>query len=217
MDIPQSPLHNIRKEYVHGSLDIQDVNPLPLLQLQAWLAEALQAEMLEPTAIHLSTVASNGHPSGRIVLLKNIDHGLVFFTNYASRKGHQIAENSHVAATLFWDKMERQIRIEGKVEKISVADSETYFHSRPYKSQLGALVSPQSQVIPSRESLELALQEAEKQYPEGSLIPKPESWGGYRILPDYFEFWQGKRSRLHDRIIYSLQEDQSWKIERLAP
>jgi len=217
MNSSPKPISDIRKEYESDKLDIHDVKEQPIAQFQSWLSRALQAELLEPTAMHLSTVSSQGKPSGRIVLLKSVDYGLVFFTNYNSRKGHEIAEGQFVAATMFWDKLEQQIRVEGTVEKLTDTESDTYFHSRPYKSQLGAFISPQSQVIASRAELEEAWQKAEAEYPEGSIIPRPSNWGGCRIIPSYFEFWQGRRSRLHDRIIYNLQIDNTWKIERLAP
>jgi pyridoxamine 5'-phosphate oxidase len=206
----------IRQEYTLQSLDNQDVSPNPFAQLEKWLEEAINAEVPEPTAMTLATVDTEGMPSARIVLLKGADEsGLVFFTNYASTKGKAIAAHSQVCLNFFWAELQRQIRVLGKIEKVSEAESIDYFQSRPRASQIGAWVSPQSQAIPSREWLEEKFIELEQKY-AGQSIPKPEHWGGYRVIPHYFEFWQGRPSRLHDRIVYEKTAD-IWQIKRIAP
>ncbi len=173
-------------------------------------------DLTDPNAMTLSTVNGNGRPSGRIVLLKDFDtEGFVFFTNYDSQKGQEITRNPNVSMVFYWSAMERQVRIEGKAQKISEKDSEDYFHSRPFESQIGALASHQSKEIPGREYLEKLFNDLKKQY-EGSVVPKPERWGGYRVQPDRYEFWQGRTGRLHDRIVYKL-EDGHWKMSRLSP
>jgi pyridoxamine 5'-phosphate oxidase len=206
----------IRQDYTLQSLDIQDVSPNPFSQLEKWLEEAISAEVPEPTAMTLATVDAEGMPSARIVLLKGADHGgLVFFTNYASTKGKAMEVNSQVCLNFFWAELQRQIRILGKIEKISEAESIDYFQSRPRASQIGAWVSPQSQEVPSREWLEQKFVELEQKF-AGQKIPKPEHWGGYRVIPHYFEFWQGRRSRLHDRIVYE-NLNSTWQLKRIAP
>lgn len=205
----------IRKEYALEKLEIDSVKANPMEQFQDWFSEALNSQMLEPTAMHLATVGEGGKPSGRIVLLKGIDSGFLFFTNYESRKGKEMENNSFASLTFFWAELERQVRIEGKIEKISAEDSDNYFQSRPKGSQIGAIASAQSQVIESREILEQKMQALTKQY-ENELPPRPLHWGGYRLVPEVIEFWQGRQSRLHDRIRYSV-EGSHWEIERLSP
>lgn len=205
----------IRKEYTLESLEINSVKTNPIEQFQDWFSEALSAQMLEPTAMHLATVGRDNKPSGRIVLLKGIDTGFLFFTNYESRKGNDLATNPFASITFYWAELERQVRIEGKIEKVSAEDSEQYFHSRPKASQIGAIASPQSQVIADREVLVGKMQDLTLQYAD-ELPPRPLHWGGYRLVPEVIEFWQGRRSRLHDRIRYTKNID-SWQIERLAP
>ncbi|TAE03772.1 MAG: pyridoxamine 5'-phosphate oxidase [Bacteroidetes bacterium] len=204
---------DIRKEYTLQAFDVAQANPDALLQFQKWYAEAEQT--LEATAMHLATVSPEGKPSARIVLLKGLDTGFVFFTNYQSRKGQNLLANPYACLTFFWAELERQIRIEGKIEKIDSAISDEYFYSRPLASQIGALVSPQSKVVENREFLEKRFAELSKEY-ENKAVQRPENWGGYRLIPEQIEFWQGRESRLHDRLLYTKAEN-SWKIERLAP
>jgi len=188
------------------------------VQFERWLAEAVSADLPEPHAMTVATVDANGAPEARIVLLRGVDRaGLVFFTNYASAKGRAIAHDPHVALLFFWKELERQVRIRGTASKVTRAESETYFHSRPRGSQLGALASPQSDVLPSRTWLDARFEELRARY-EGREIPLPDTWGGYRVAPQVFEFWQGRSSRLHDRLAYTLEDAEgSWRRERLAP
>jgi pyridoxamine 5'-phosphate oxidase len=207
---------DIRKEYTLKVFDNQHTHANPFEQFKAWFGEAVQAEVLEPTAMHLATVSPAGKPSGRIVLLKGIDNGFLFYTNYESRKGKDLIHNSFASITFFWAELERQVRIEGKVEKVKQEISTQYFNSRPFDSRIGAIASPQSQIVESREILEHRFAEIWQKY-EGEEPPKPENWGGFRLIPDVFEFWQGRKSRLHDRLRYKPIEENNWKIERLAP
>ncbi len=207
---------NMRQDYNLSSLHEHEVASDPITQFQSWFEEAITSNLPEPNAMTLATV-SNGRPSARIVLLKGYDQrGFVFYTNYESRKGRELIANPLAALTFFWPELERQIRIEGKAEKISPEESDQYFESRPRGSRLGAWASPQSQVISSREVLEDRLQNLQSTYAEHASIPRPEYWGGFRIIPEYIEFWQGRKSRLHDRLSYSL-ESKDWIIRRLAP
>jgi len=208
-------LADLRLNYQKGELHEQHVQPNPFDQFAIWFKEAQSAQITEPNAMFLSTLSASGRPSGRIVLLKTVDHGFSFFTNYESRKGHDLAFTSQASITFFWVELERQIRIEGHVEKLSVELSTAYFHSRPRESQLGAWVSEQSARV-SRELLEQLYAELATQY-EGKEIPKPDQWGGYRLVPDYFEFWQGRPSRLHDRVVYDARENGEWECYRVAP
>ncbi len=209
-------LKDIRSEYIAGELDETTVNKDPLLQFEKWFADALQTGMQHPNAFVLSTCTRKGKPSARVVLLKGIDpEGFVFYTNYESRKSNEMDENGFASMTFFWSKLERQIRIEGKIKKISAAESDEYFKTRPRGSQAGAWVSPQSKVIPGREALDVS-QEWFLKENEGKDIARPPFWGGYRLYPLSIEFWQGRTSRLHDRILYLFENDE-WKIERLAP
>ena len=207
----------IRSDYQQKSLRKRDVAVNPMDQFERWFEEATSVEINEPTAMNLSTVNENGRPSGRIVLLKGInDNAFQFYTNYESQKARDMAQNPFAALTFFWPELERQIRIEGKVEKLSDTTSENYFSSRPWDSQVGAWASPQSQVIESRDLLEDQAKSLRNKY-EGRQVPKPPYWGGYQLVPVSLEFWQGRSSRLHDRILYRLDEDNNWMIERLAP
>lgn len=207
----------LRKSYSRETLNETDVAQLPFEQFSKWFQEALQSELPEPNAMTIATVSAAGRPSARTVLLKGFDHnGLVFFTNYESRKGQEINANPFGTILFCWLELERQIRIEGVIEKIDRKDSLDYFISRPKESQIGAWASPQSQVIPDRSILEERQSSLGQQYAESTNLPLPENWGGYRLIPDYFEFWQGRESRLHDRIFYQLI-NQEWKIGRLAP
>jgi len=209
-------LKDIRTNYEKFELPESGINPNPFQQLRTWLEEAISGEEIEPTAMVLSTLDVQGFPESRVVLLKELkDDGLVFYTNYESKKGNQIAQNGHVAVVFFWPKHERQVRIKGIAEKISETESIDYFKSRPIDSQLGAWASPQSQVIESRAFLDENYRHYQEQF-KNSEIEKPPHWGGYIITPEYFEFWQGRSNRLHDRMEY-LPTSDSWKIQRLAP
>ncbi len=210
-------LADIRDDYKMASLLESEVANNPIQQFEKWMAEVLKAEAIEPNAMTISTVGAGGKPSARIVLLKGLENGFVFYTNYESQKGRELAENPFASLTFFWADLQRQVRVEGKVQKISEEASIKYFHSRPKGSQIGAAVSPQSNVIPNREFLEKRKEELEEKYKSESEIPKPENWGGYVLIPDRVEFWQGRSSRLHDRLVFEQEDNGNWKIERLAP
>ncbi len=209
-------LRDIRTNYEKFELSESGINPNPFEQLRLWLEEAISENEREPSAMVLSTIDASGFPESRVVLLKELKHdGLVFYTNYESKKGNQIAQNGHVAVVLFWPQLERQVRIKGIAEKISETESTDYFKSRPIDSQLGAWASPQSQIIESREVLDQNYQ-LYQEYFKSREIEKPPHWGGFLIRPEYFEFWQGRSNRLHDRFEFSLSDNQ-WIINRLAP
>lgn len=209
-------ISQIRIDYSSRTFDEKDAVRNPFLQFEVWMNEALQSEVIEPNAFVLSTVDDQNHPSSRIVLLRGFDQdGFVFFTNYLSRKGQEISTNPNVCLNFFHQPLERQIRIEGSIEKISTEASDEYFNSRPKGNRLGAWASNQSEKITSREVLELKQVELEKKFSDGN-IPRPPHWGGYICKPSYFEFWQGRESRLHDRISYEKQGSQ-WNIARLSP
>lgn len=198
-------------------LSEKDVNANPIQQFEQWLQQAREKEIVEPNAMTLATCTPDGKPSARIVLLKGIrDNGFVFFTNYHSKKGNQINENPFGCLVFFWKEMERQVRIEGSIKKISGRESDEYFAVRPLESQIGAWSSPQSKVIEGRDILERNVSEYTKKF-QSQNIPRPPDWGGYILQPNLIEFWQGRNARLHDRLQYSLQQNGSWKIERLAP
>ncbi len=206
-------LHDNRRNYTKHELTEKKISPNPYEQFGWWLEDATNDGILEPNAMTLSTATKDGKPSSRIVLLKAFSQeGFIFYTNYHSRKGKEISENNSAALLFFWDKLERQVRLEGTIEKVEAHLSEKYFASRPFESKLSAIVSEQSEEIPSREFLEDKL-EALKESGETN---RPENWGGYILKTNYFEFWQGRASRLHDRIVYEL-ENGAWKIKRLAP
>jgi pyridoxamine 5'-phosphate oxidase len=211
-----SSIADIRKEYMRESLSEGDVELDPILQFGRWWKEALASDIEEVNAMTLATCNAAGVPSARIVLLKDYDpSGFVFYTNYQSRKGKEIAANPHASLLFFWKELERQVRIEGKIEKVAAKESDEYFQSRPVGSKLGAWASPQSQAIKDRSILDQNIQELEGKFALEE-IPRPPHWGGYRVMPAHMEFWQGRPSRLHDRILYSL-EDGNWNISRLAP
>lgn len=209
-------LASIRRDYILKKLSETDIDPDPVSQFKTWLNEAIEACVNEPTAMALATSTKDGHPSVRIVLLKKVaQNGFVFFTNYNSHKGRQILENPHAALAFYWSELERQVRVEGKVAKLSEKDSDEYFYSRPLGSRIGAWASPQSEVIPSRAFLDEMVLKYQKQFQSGT-IERPSNWGGFCLEPRVIEFWQGRESRLHDRIQFT-KEDSKWKIDRLAP
>jgi pyridoxamine 5'-phosphate oxidase len=211
----KAALANLRKSYERDELDEASSANDPLHQFQSWLDQAIKAELPEPNAMTLATVGADGRPSTRIVLIKGVDErGLVWYTNYESRKGRELALNPHAALQFHWVELERVVRIEGRVEFASAEESDRYYASRPLDSRIGAWASPQSQPIASRAVLVANAAKAAARH--GLNPPRPPHWGGYRLLPDRWEFWQGRRSRLHDRLCYRLEEGQ-WRRERLAP
>lgn len=207
---------DLRKEYTKNGLSENELAIEPLAQFQSWFDNALDSGLPEPNAMHLSTVSAEGRPSSRIVLLKELDdEGFVFYTNYHGKKGRDLAVNPFASLTFFWVDLERQVRIEGKVAKVSGQESDKYFAVRPRGSQIGAWVSHQSEIIPSRDVLEQKQKEYEQNFADQE-VPRPPHWGGYRLVPDRVEFWQGRPSRLHDRLMYNLREGE-WTVSRLAP
>lgn len=207
----------LRLEYARAGLSEGDVAPTPLAQLERWLGEAIAAGVREANAFTLATASPDGAPNARIVLLKGFDaRGLTFFTNYESAKGRELAANPRACAVLFWHELERQARVVGDVEKVSRAESEAYFHSRPRGSQLGALASRQSTVVPSRDALEAKLAELTAQLGDAP-VPLPDYWGGYRLVPRSLELWQGRPDRMHDRLRYVRGAGGAWVVERLSP
>lgn len=212
-----SSIADIRRDYSLKTLSETEVAENPFLQFADWWQQAIESEIDEVNAMTLATASLEGVPSARIVLLKGYDEkGYVFYTNYESAKGQELAENPRASLLFFWKELERQVRITGLVEKVSATESDEYFLSRPTGSQIGAWASPQSHVIENRSWLEDRVKELETKFSTESLT-RPAHWGGYRVKPVIIEFWQGRKSRLHDRIQYTLQENNSWKIERLAP
>ena len=206
----------LREEYAKSSLLEADAAADPFVQFGKWFDEALKAEVPLPNAMTLATISLDHSPSARIVLLKGFDrHGFVFFTNYDSRKGRELAANGRAALVFFWSELERQLRIEGTVTRVDAADSDEYYATRPLGSLLGAWASLQSQVLPDRATLEQRMEEATRQH--GDQPSRPPHWGGFRLKPSQLEFWQGRTSRLHDRLSYVALPDGSWKIRRLAP
>jgi pyridoxamine 5'-phosphate oxidase len=207
----------LRQDYKLKTLDEKDVSPDPIMQFSKWWDEAVASDIAEVNAMTLSTVDETGQPSSRIVLLKGFDqNGFVFFTNYRSHKASQMEANEKVSLLFFWKELERQVRIQGVVSKIPASDSDEYFQSRPEGSKIGAWASPQSQVIPSRNIIEDNVKEIEKKF-GGMPVSRPPHWGGYIVRPNYMEFWQGRSSRLHDRIQFEPEAGGTWRISRLAP
>lgn len=216
MDQSKLDYAGFRHEYIGDGLRRADIEPDPTKQFHKWFAAAIKAGIHDANSMTLATCVDD-KPSARIVLLKHFDErGFVFFTNYASDKGHQLEKNPNAALVMYWMEVERQIRIEGRVEKTSREESEEYFHSRPIGAQFGAWASQQSQVIDARRILDARLEETKQRF-AGGAVPLPPHWGGYRLKPDRIEFWQGRIDRLHDRFRYTLQRDGSWSIDRLAP
>lgn len=211
-------LQNLRQNYTKHEFSETESLASPFKQFEAWFSEASKSGLIEPNAMSVSTATPEGKPSSRMVLLKGFSEtdGFVFYTNYLSRKGSELAANPQASLLFWWPTLERQVRIEGIIGKTPEAVSDAYFKSRPTGSQLGAVASPQSKVIASREELEEHYKALEKEFPYGD-ITRPENWGGYMLVPNYFEFWQGRASRLHDRIIYTQQSNGSWERSRLAP
>lgn len=210
-------LSDLRQSYTKGSFCESDLLDSPFEQFEKWFREAEKCDLEEPNAMCLATADANGLPSTRVVLLKDFsDKGLTFYTNYESRKARQLDANAQAAANFLWLPLQRQVNVIGRVERITKAESLKYFLSRPFSSQLGAWASPQSKIITSRSILEAKLDQVKRKFADGK-VPLPDNWGGYRIVPQSFEFWQGRESRLHDRFIYSRNEVGQWAAERLAP
>ena len=210
-------LADLRQEYTRESLNERDVDTDPIQQFGRWFAQAQNAGLVEPNAMALATATSDGRPSVRMVLLKGADaNGFVFFTDYRSRKGRELTENPRASLCMWWDVLQRQVRIEGTIARIPVTESLKYFSSRPYGSQVGAWASLQSSVLMARDVLEREVARVLEMYPEGTEVPLPHHWGGYRLTPEHIEFWQGRQSRLHDRIVYE-RAGEAWTIGRLSP
>jgi len=208
----------MRKDYGGRTLYLEGLPESPFVQFERWFQEAVECQLPEPNAMTLATASAKGIPSARVVLLKGVDKtGFQFYTNYNSRKGQQLAKNPHAAVVFLWHGLQRQVRIEGKVEKLTEEASTAYFQSRPKGSQIGAWASPQSEIIDGRETLENRVEALNEKYESAEVLPKPPHWGGYCLKPHRIEFWQGRSSRLHDRIEYTLNGDGSWQRKRLAP
>jgi pyridoxamine 5'-phosphate oxidase len=209
---------NLRRDYKKEVLNVSDTERNPIWQFKRWFEEALAADVPEPNAMTLATCGKNGRPSVRVMLLKGFDdNGFTFFTNYKSRKSREMEENPFVGLAFNWLELERQVRIEGKVEKIPFSESEAYFQSRPRGSQIGAWASPQSSVIRSRTEIEDRVAQLSKEHESVEILPCPPHWGGYLLRPDMIEFWQGRPNRLHDRIVYEKDAHGEWMKKRLAP
>ncbi len=208
---------DLRENYTQAGLSEGDLAPDPVTQFRAWFEEALSANLHEPNAMTLATATPDGRPSARVVLLKGFDErGFVFYTNYNGRKARELEANPHATLAFYWGELERQVRIEGRATRVSDGESDAYYASRPRGSRLGAWASEQSRSVVGREALESRLRALEREY-EGQNIPRPPFWGGYRVEPDVFEFWQGRENRLHDRLVYRRGDDGRWKVERLQP
>ncbi|MBR8704157.1 pyridoxamine 5'-phosphate oxidase [Porphyromonas levii] len=212
-------IEDIRRDYKVGSLSRKNMPANPIQKMEEWLQEAIDHKVIEPTAIVVTTSTPDGHPSSRTVLIKEINEGkIIFYSNYDSRKGRQIKANPHVSVTFLWHQLERQIHVEGICKHVAPEVSDAYFDKRPYKSRVGARISPQSQPIPSRAFIVTEFAKESLKY-TGTFrkVPRPDNWGGFEVTPSRIEFWQGRESRLHDRFLYELQEDGSWSLDRLAP
>ncbi|MBR8713278.1 pyridoxamine 5'-phosphate oxidase [Porphyromonas levii] len=212
-------IEDIRRDYKVGSLSRKDMPANPIQKMEEWLQEAIDHKVIEPTAIVVTTSTPDGHPSSRTVLIKEINEGkIIFYSNYDSRKGRQIKANPHVSVTFLWHQLERQIHVEGICKHVAPEVSDAYFDKRPYKSRVGARISPQSQPIPSRAFIVTEFAKESLKY-TGTFrkVPRPDNWGGFEVTPSRIEFWQGRESRLHDRFLYEIQEDGSWSLDRLAP
>jgi len=208
---------NLAEEHPGPGLHETEMNPDPFQQFRSWLDQAVAAKLPQPLGMTLATATADGKPSARMVLLRGFDaRGFVFFTNYESRKSREINGNPRTALVFYWAELDRQVRIEGRVEKVSAEESDAYFQSRPFGSKLGAWASPQSQIIPDRDLLEKRMKELATRYLQNS-VPRPAPWGGYRVIPESIEFWQGRPNRLHDRLRYRRLEQGGWFLERLAP
>ncbi|HZE73514.1 MAG TPA: pyridoxamine 5'-phosphate oxidase [Pyrinomonadaceae bacterium] len=206
-----------QKDYAGDALDEKTLNPNPVSQFKSWFADAAATGMHLPEAMTLATSTREGKPAARMLLLKQADdRGFVFYTNYRSSKARELDQNPFAALVFYWPQLERQVRVEGSVSRVSARESDEYFRTRPRESQIGALASPQSEVIENREALERRFRELDESYRDRE-VDRPEHWGGYRLKPARIEFWKGRRGRLHDRIVYDLQPDGSWSIKRLAP
>ena len=215
--MPHPDLASLREDYRRATLELDHLHPDPIVQFGQWMEEAIQDELPEPNAMVVATVDANAAPDARVVLLKGYDErGFVFYTNYESTKGHQLDQHPLAALVFNWLAHERQVRVRGQVVRVSATETADYFHSRPKSSQIGAWASPQSAVIPDRHVLEQRQQALETRFAEAQLLPVPEHWGGYRVVPEEVEFWQGRSSRLHDRFRFRKTAD-AWTIERLAP
>ncbi len=206
-----------RRDYSREPLDESMVDPDPFRQFEIWFESAIKAGVPDPHAMVVATVSRAGNPSARVVLLRGFErNGFVFYTNYQSHKGSDLLQNPNVAAVFFWSEIDRQIRIEGQVEKVAPEESDKYFHSRPRESQMSAWASDQSKVVVNRAELDKSFEKYEEQF-AGGPVPRPDKWGGFRMIPTTFEFWQGRPNRMHDRILYELNSTGRWEIKRLAP
>ena len=213
--MPDAPIADLRESYERGALDAADLPDDPFALFDAWFADAQRAGTREPNAMTLATASADGAPSARVVLLKGVDHGFCFYTNHESRKGKELDANPRAALVWWWPELERQVRVEGRVERVEADVADAYYASRPRGSRLGAWASPQSRPVPDRETLEARAAQAQADH-EGADVPRPAFWGGYRVVPDAVEFWQGRPSRLHDRHVYRREPD-GWTTGRLAP